>query len=400
MTAGVVGMLVEYNLITRSGDDGVSVVSYATDATRVSSVIARNNLIRDNVFGRNMSVVGGQNVLYSNNYIDGNTLRAGLYIAQDDAGSLTTKASLNVKAEYNTVRNCGNIAVGHAAIMVVSDGSDTQDGIWLLRNDIVFTTSTDRTGIRYYGPQTNVRLEQNRYGGTGLASEYSGGGTSVTLNTAYSSGLIGYAEVVAAAPAPAPAPAPTPAPAPVAATDTVITDAPQALPLATQWQDKPPAGQALAYANGRIYIAQGEFIFATTALGFEYVDLRDYLSLDGSRVRLLAGVEGGLFAATDIAAYFLRGKTFEAMELTVVSNQGGVAGSVAYVDGARASGIKELAGKRCVVFATGDGVLLGLPDGSVMNLTQERYRFAIDAAGAAVFHETDKLNSYLLFMRP
>jgi hypothetical protein len=67
-----------------------------------------------------------------------------------------------------------------------------------------------------------------------------------------------------------------------------------AVPLNTQWQDKPPAGHALAYANGRIYIAQGEFIFGTTDLGYEYVDLRDFLALDGSRVRLLAGVEGGL----------------------------------------------------------------------------------------------------------
>lgn len=180
---------------------------------------------------------------------------------------------------------------------------------------------------------------------------------------------------------------------------TEIASCAFAVPLNTQWNDKPPSGHAFAYANGRIYIADGGYIFGTTELGYEYVDLRDYLSLDGSRVRVLAGLEGGLYAATDNAAYFLRGKTFSDMEMTIVATEGGVEGSLVYVDGQMASGTPELAGKRCALFATGAGVLLGLPDGSVMNLTQERYRFDATELGAAVFHENTKLNSYLLFLR-
>lgn len=181
---------------------------------------------------------------------------------------------------------------------------------------------------------------------------------------------------------------------------TEVSSCAFAVPLSTQWQDKPPAGHALAYANGRIYIAQGEFIFGTTELGYEYVDLRDYLALDGTRVRFLAGVEGGLFAATEQAAVFLRGKTLADMERVQVSAAGGVEGSVVYVDGERATGIKELAGKNCAMFATGEGVFLGLPDGTCMNLTQERYRFDATPAGAACFHESDTLNQYLLFLQP
>lgn len=186
----------------------------------------------------------------------------------------------------------------------------------------------------------------------------------------------------------------------VQATDqyTEITACAFALPLNTQWMDKPPPGQGLAYANGRVYIAVGVHIFGTTELGYEYVDLRDYLPLDGTRVRLIAGVEGGLFAATEHAAYFLRGKTFDSMEMVIVATSGGIEGSVAYVDGRTATGIPEMAGKRCVLFATGDGVLLGLPDGTVMNLTRERYRFERAPSAAAGFHENDQLNSYLLFL--
>lgn len=180
---------------------------------------------------------------------------------------------------------------------------------------------------------------------------------------------------------------------------TEIASCAFAVPLNTHWHDKPPAGQALAYANGRIYIAEGAFIFGTCELGYEYVDLRDYLALDGTRVRVLAGLEGGLFAATDNATYFLRGKLFSEMEMTIVATEGGVEGSLVYVDGQRATGIPEMAGRRCALFTTGAGVLLGLPDGTVMNLTQERYRFDSTELGAAVFHENTKLNSYLLFLR-
>lgn len=180
---------------------------------------------------------------------------------------------------------------------------------------------------------------------------------------------------------------------------TEIASCAFAVPLATQWQDKPPAGSHMAYANGRIYIAVGEFIFGTTELGYEYVDLRDYLALDGTRVRLLAGVEGGLFAATENAAYFLRGKTFADMEMTIVSTSGGIEGSVTYVDGARATGIPEMSGKRCAMFATGEGIFLGTPEGTVMNLSQERYRFERVPTGAAGFHDNGQLNSYLLFLQ-
>lgn len=187
--------------------------------------------------------------------------------------------------------------------------------------------------------------------------------------------------------------------APIEDLYTEIASCRFATPLNTQWLDKPPPGHALAYSRGRIYICRDGFIFGTAPLGYEWVDLRDFLSLDGTRMRFLIGVEHGLYAATASACYFIAGDTFEDMTLKIISTKGGVQGSALYVDGGKATGDKQLDGVRCAMFTTGEGVFLGLPDGTVMNLTRERYAFDATPFAAAGFHENEQLNHYLLFLQ-
>jgi hypothetical protein len=47
----------------------------------------------------------------------------------------------------------------------------------------------------------------------------------------------------------------------VAAGTADVTNPSLSLPLDSQWMDKPPPGSRLAYHNGRIFIADGEFVF-------------------------------------------------------------------------------------------------------------------------------------------
>lgn len=181
---------------------------------------------------------------------------------------------------------------------------------------------------------------------------------------------------------------------------TEVTSAQVSLPLDKQWLDAPPKGQHLAYHRGRIWIAQDGFLFATPALsGYEYCDLRDFAHVDGSAIRVLGGVEHGLFVGTERGVYFLAGDRLEELDMRTLSRAPAVAHSLVYVDGATATGKSELAGQRCALFATAEGVLLGLPDGSVENLTKERYAFDAAALGAAGYRQTDTLNQYLLFQQ-
>lgn len=159
----------------------------------------------------------------------------------------------------------------------------------------------------------------------------------------------------------------------------------RALPLATQWCDAPPAGSALALFKGRIYIAVDEVLFATMPLSYEHCDLRDFRAFDGAPITVLGAVEGGLFVGTGAAVYFLAGASFADAALLKKLDSPALAGSLVSADGLAATGRAELAGQRVVLFATLDGVVLGLPDGSLHNLTYERYALPAMTAGGAAF---------------
>lgn len=176
-----------------------------------------------------------------------------------------------------------------------------------------------------------------------------------------------------------------------------VTNPVLALSLNTQWNDKPPAGSHLAYHNGRIYIADGAFIFGTTALGFEYVDLRDYLALDGTAIGFMVGVAGGLYIGTAKAVYFAAGDRLENFTRRTLVESPAIAGSAVLAAGFAVSGRAEMDGHQVVLFATDAGVYMGAEDGSITDITKARYAPPALTGGAALFRESDTVQQYLLF---
>jgi hypothetical protein len=170
------------------------------------------------------------------------------------------------------------------------------------------------------------------------------------------------------------------------------------LPLDTQWCDQPPAGQCLTQYRGRIYIASGQFIYATTALGYELCDLRDYLSVDNSKITMLAGLENGLLVGTEKATYYLSGMSLA--EFTTLPKGAAVIPRTLLIeDGQTVTGKAEYAGRQVALFTTTEGICLASPDGSVVNLTQDRYGFSAAGIGAAGLRNDATLTQYLLFLQ-
>jgi hypothetical protein len=154
---------VENNHITNSGDDGIAVVSYVGSSERSHDVLIRNNLVEDNHWGRNISVIGSDKVQILDNVVDGNLAgRAGIIIAGET--SYNTWGPTNVLVDGNTVKDAGSQAAGHGAIMVVNGTSYLSSGITIQHNNIA---DFDFQGIRVSGSGINgVTIDDNNIGGT------------------------------------------------------------------------------------------------------------------------------------------------------------------------------------------------------------------------------------------
>jgi hypothetical protein len=162
------------------------VVSYVKDGGLVHHITARNNVIVDNKWGRQMSVVGGSDVLYENNLLQSNLASyACLYIAQE--AGWATYGARNVVAQRNTLAACGGTSTGHGAVMVFSDGQEANSNISLIRNDI---QQGGQAGIRIFSAMNSgVVVDSNRVQGASPALAISTPGVTVVP---YVSGEVGY----------------------------------------------------------------------------------------------------------------------------------------------------------------------------------------------------------------
>ena len=169
------------NVIHDTGDDGIAVVSYR-DQGLSHHITAVRNTVSNNRGGRSMSVVGGSDVLYEHNRLSDNGKAACLYLAQEDHWK--TLPISNVIARNNTLTNCGNPAIGHAAVMLFSQSSASA-GVQILRNDI--TQNGQQTGIRMFGQNNDVAIDGNRVSGGRQALQLPPGAKA----TPYSAGIVG-----------------------------------------------------------------------------------------------------------------------------------------------------------------------------------------------------------------
>lgn len=161
MTGASHGLHVEGNLVENAGDDGIAVVSYKDQGARTRDVVGRHNIIRNLQGGRNLSSVGGENVLYEFNTLDGNAGGgACVIIAQED--SYNTFSARNIVIRNNTMRNCPiNSEKGHAAITATANPNQPNENLLISRNLIVIDGPTQGGvfGIRIDGGGENVNAQ-------------------------------------------------------------------------------------------------------------------------------------------------------------------------------------------------------------------------------------------------
>lgn len=163
------------NRVRRTGDDLISVVSYARsnaaiNAELVSDVLVSGNDVSGALDGRGVAVVGGQRVTVSSNLITNVALAAGVLVAQE--GPWNTQGVRDIRIENNQLRDIETPAArvgvsgspaGHAAIEIhaFQVPADTP-GLRGVRDVVVqgnTISSLGYAGIHIGGATTTVPVE-------------------------------------------------------------------------------------------------------------------------------------------------------------------------------------------------------------------------------------------------
>ena len=160
----------------------------------------------------------------------------------------------------------------------------------------------------------------------------------------------------------------------------------------------PPMASALAYLNGRIYLAHDRDVWATELYLYTLVDkTRNFLRFEAD-ITVLGAVSDGLYVGTQDAVWFLGG-AFREMKRIQVSQYGALPGSLVYVPAGMVSPemVRTANGESpdAVLFMTSSGLIAGLDSGVTRNLTQDRMLFPDARSVAALFRRQDGVNQYI-----
>lgn len=177
ITGGSHDGLIERPTVSRTGDDGVAVVSYQRDVVPCSSIRINAPQVFGTTWGRGLSVVGGKNITYTDVLVEESNAAA-VYIAVE-GDPYFTRAVEDVAITGGRLRRSNyNAAIDHGAILIYAGRSAVPLRGVTIQNLSVEDTRTDAShdvgviAVDAVSPQ-GLRFNRVRFSG-GPAVRYGG----------------------------------------------------------------------------------------------------------------------------------------------------------------------------------------------------------------------------------
>lgn len=161
-----------------------------------------------------------------------------------------------------------------------------------------------------------------------------------------------------------------------------------------QWWQPMPAGQAMAFAAGRLWVASGPYLYYSEPMAPGAMLPDNYIKLS-PHVDVLApvgeGPNAGLFVGAGKRTLYLTGPDPKTMNMLIARPSGAVPGTYhATHTSAFAEAIPNVEASTAALWLSADGVFcLGLPGGRVLPLNQRRMATTTDAERGAILHRED-----------
>lgn len=164
-------------------------------------------------------------------------------------------------------------------------------------------------------------------------------------------------------------------------------------PIAGRLLGPPPVATALTEYNGRIYMAQGNILWATELYAYDYVDkTRNFLQFEDD-ITALGSVGDGFFVGTQSKLHFLSGPFGQTRRIQAHPT-GVLPGSMIKVP-ADTVRPESSVSRGAVLFMAKTGLCVGLDSGICYNMTQTRVTFPQAERAAAMFRMQDGMVQYV-----
>lgn len=174
----------------------------------------------------------------------------------------------------------------------------------------------------------------------------------------------------------------------------VVNPTPTLPPIKGKSLMRPPLATALAYYNGRIYMAVGKAVWVTELYLYDWVDDVKGFTPYEADVTVLASVTDGLYVGTETGVWFQTGPFNEMKRVAAVSS-GALPGSAVQVPPHLIPDPFVMSTKSAIMLMTQDGVCLGMDGGNMTNVSQDRVVLPKAAKANALFRSQDGVNQYI-----
>lgn len=164
-------------------------------------------------------------------------------------------------------------------------------------------------------------------------------------------------------------------------------------PISGQLLGAPPLATALAYLNGRIYMAQHRTLWATELYLYHHVDRTKNHMLFEHDITVVGAVTDGIYVGTTAGIWFLSG-TFREMRRIPLMAYGAIPGSLVTAPAELIHPTMNQS-RNAVLFLTTSGLVAGFDNGQLLNLTQDKVLFPGAVSASAVFRRQDGINQYI-----
>lgn len=162
-----------------------------------------------------------------------------------------------------------------------------------------------------------------------------------------------------------------------------------------------PAGQVMAEFYRKLLVGVGSELCVTDPDSVDYMDSRLCRFPFGGTILMIAPVDNGVYLSTDTKIYFLAGgnqmEWSQPRNVRKVADYPAIKGTAIRMK-AEKTGLEKVDGN-LVMFSTEMGYCYGLNDGVLLNVTEERVRPGVFAAGTAVLREGNTGRHYLAVLR-